>query len=66
MGVLAFAEFMQIRADGDAYCAWADYVEHGGLPLQATMIEARERAGQERGEAQLGHRLHVCAQVYIA
>lgn len=41
---LTFVEFMQTRVDGDVYRAWADYVEYGGLPLQATMPTPEQKA----------------------
>ena len=40
---LTFAEFMQVRNDGEQH-AWADYVEYGGLPLVATMSSEEQKA----------------------
>lgn len=40
---LTFAEFMQVRNDGEQR-AWADYVEYGGLPLVATMTSEEQKA----------------------
>ena len=39
---LTFAEFMQVRNDGEQR-AWADYVEYGGLPLVATMTSEEQK-----------------------